>query len=1019
MKWEVLFMHNKKVSIVVPCYGTEKYVERCVDSLLNQTYKNIEVIVVDDCSPNGMSSILKDYAENDKRVKIVTHKVNKGLFQARLSGADAAKGNYICFVDSDDYVAVDYIRNLVKDIEDKKADMVFCNTILDEKDGQYVYNLFDFHIDEINGSDCLDYYFSQKGVCYRWHTVWNKLYTIDLWKKARKYYNDIKTHLIMTEDFAFSTVLFYFCKKIVFNEYAYYYYCSNDDASTSLAKPNIKKFEKNIGDIFISFDFVKNFLRKVKVYSKYKDEYLEWYNLYLKIWHDNVYNSTLEDEEKDILYDKLLKKKSDLSEVEYKNELNFYNVKTKFNDEYEKIVKKICDDKIQIVSFDIFDTLIVRPFFEPKDLFKLLNKKYRDLDRESSIVFSDVREQAERFCRELYFEEKKREEVTLDEIYAYIQDNYLISNKVLNEMKKYEIKLEMKYCMARNSGKNLYELAKSLNKRIIVISDIYLSKDVISDILEKNGYDKLDTLYLSSDINLSKATGNLFDYVAKKEKIAVGKILHVGDNYDSDFSNGKKCGMNTVLLPKATEVMRKYYNKIFLNNYNFIDTTNFLSFSGIRNSLAMVANKFFDNPFVSFNEDSDFNSDPALIGYFALGMHTFALTKWMYDDVVDKKYDSLVFMARDGFLLKKQFDLLVNTYNKNIITSYLPISRKSLVPYSFTKKEDYIKLLDYFPYDTVSASDMYNLLDDILVDDVENDGSNLNKFTTYDEFSKFLISHIIPFIDEKKLFDCRNKLKEYFLQFYKEKSANFDIGYSAKPENTLSRLLDKSIDTYFVHFNDNNGYYYSNSANFDLNVLYDYKPRFTGLLREYMFSELVGSCKKYDCSGDKVKVIYDDFEVDYYEKWILDIIQNYSLRFTEDMLNLFADDLSEIFFPKFYMSIPYEYYLHRASYVDRQVFCNLMFENTINDLVDIELLWKKIVDESNSLGQVFIDNSGTYESITGNFYNLNVLHRNKFVKLLYYSFFDRVSLRNKIKNKLGENSLIFKTSKKIYHFIKK
>ena len=222
---------EKKVSIIVPCYGTEKYIDRCVNSLISQTYKNIEIILVNDASPNGMDKIIENYEKKYKNIKIVTHEKNKGLFHARLSGADTSTGDYICFVDSDDYISIDYIRNLVYDIEKNNADMVFCNTILEENNVQKVYNLFDFSIKEITGEKCLDNYFNQKGLNYRWHTVWNKLYKIELWNKARKYYDDIQSSLIMTEDFAFSTVLFYFCKKIVFNEYANYYYCANTDSS--------------------------------------------------------------------------------------------------------------------------------------------------------------------------------------------------------------------------------------------------------------------------------------------------------------------------------------------------------------------------------------------------------------------------------------------------------------------------------------------------------------------------------------------------------------------------------------------------------------------------------------------------------------------------------------------------------------------------------------------------------------------------------------------------------------------
>ena len=103
-----------KVSIIVPVYNVEKYLDRCMDSLINQTLKDIEIILVDDGSPDNCSQMCDDYAKKDSRVKVV-HKQNAGLGYARNSGLDLATGEYVAFVDSDDYVALntyEYCYNL-------------------------------------------------------------------------------------------------------------------------------------------------------------------------------------------------------------------------------------------------------------------------------------------------------------------------------------------------------------------------------------------------------------------------------------------------------------------------------------------------------------------------------------------------------------------------------------------------------------------------------------------------------------------------------------------------------------------------------------------------------------------------------------------------------------------------------------------------------------------------------------------------------------------------------------------
>ena len=99
-----------KISVIVPCYGTEAYVENCLESLFNQTYKNLEIIAVNDCSKGNMQEILDNLKIKDSRLKVITNPVNKGLFHSRIIGSKEATGDYITFVDSDDYVDKDFFN---------------------------------------------------------------------------------------------------------------------------------------------------------------------------------------------------------------------------------------------------------------------------------------------------------------------------------------------------------------------------------------------------------------------------------------------------------------------------------------------------------------------------------------------------------------------------------------------------------------------------------------------------------------------------------------------------------------------------------------------------------------------------------------------------------------------------------------------------------------------------------------------------------------------------------------------
>lgn len=118
-----------KVSIIVPIYNVEKYLERCMQSLLNQTLKDIEIIMVDDESPDNCPKLCDEYAKHDSRITVI-HKKNEGLGLARNSGLDIATGDYIAFVDSDDYVEETMFEIMYKKAIDENSDIVYCNNYI-------------------------------------------------------------------------------------------------------------------------------------------------------------------------------------------------------------------------------------------------------------------------------------------------------------------------------------------------------------------------------------------------------------------------------------------------------------------------------------------------------------------------------------------------------------------------------------------------------------------------------------------------------------------------------------------------------------------------------------------------------------------------------------------------------------------------------------------------------------------------------------------------------------------------
>ncbi len=125
------------ISIIVPIYKTEKYLPRCIESILAQTYKNIELILVDDGSPDDSGKICDDYAKKDVRIRVV-HKENGGLSSARNAGLDVATGDLISFIDSDDFVSSVMIQTMLEKLQAEQADLCICGFQYTDENGTFL-----------------------------------------------------------------------------------------------------------------------------------------------------------------------------------------------------------------------------------------------------------------------------------------------------------------------------------------------------------------------------------------------------------------------------------------------------------------------------------------------------------------------------------------------------------------------------------------------------------------------------------------------------------------------------------------------------------------------------------------------------------------------------------------------------------------------------------------------------------------------------------------------------------------
>ena len=226
-------MQQPLISIIVPCYNVEKYLPKCVESILAQTYKNLEIFLVDDGSPDRCGEICDKYATKDSRIKVI-HKENGGLSDARNVAIDVAQGEYITFVDSDDYVAEDYVAVLYKLITENDCQMSVCWYRAFKEGTEPTTTVFNEQDVTVLGRDeALKSMFYQKTFDT---AAWAKMYHRSLFECIRYpkgwLFEDLPTTYLLIKK----------CKKVAFSHYMSYYYLLRN-GSIEGEPFNIKKYD--------------------------------------------------------------------------------------------------------------------------------------------------------------------------------------------------------------------------------------------------------------------------------------------------------------------------------------------------------------------------------------------------------------------------------------------------------------------------------------------------------------------------------------------------------------------------------------------------------------------------------------------------------------------------------------------------------------------------------------------------------------------------------------------------------
>lgn len=262
-----------KVSVIVPVYNVEKYLERCIESLINQTFDDIEIIALNNGSTDSSLDILKCYASNDKRIKIINND-NIGVSEARNIGIRKSNGKYIVFVDSDDWIDINMIEVLHKAISKNECDLAMCTYVreFNNHSKEKVFNLpeVNLYFDDEVKSQLLRKLVGPVGkelstpeYLDALGTVWAKMYNASILKKNLRFI-DLK-EIGSGEDILFNIYVFNEVSKVILlNKPMYHYWRENNNSITSRYIPNFVEKRRKY------FNYIKDFIKDNDLGTEYE-----------------------------------------------------------------------------------------------------------------------------------------------------------------------------------------------------------------------------------------------------------------------------------------------------------------------------------------------------------------------------------------------------------------------------------------------------------------------------------------------------------------------------------------------------------------------------------------------------------------------------------------------------------------------------------------------------------------------------------------------------------------------------
>lgn len=961
------------VSVVIPVYNNELYLSDALDSLVRQTYKKLEIILVDDASPGNVEPIFEKYKSKCPEYiwKLIKKEKNGRIFHARATGFAAASGDFITSIDGDDTVSCDFYYQLVKKALDSNADVVMTDFVFNFKydmpPRMTYYPLDPLYLTDFcwENEEILKNFFEYHGTLFSLHAVWNKIYRRTLWEQAQKYVEEVKTPLIHCEDILMNIFLLAFAKKMVNTHGVRFYHSMRGESESNSVTASEAKLLNSFTNTKNTFQNAEYFLKKINRLNDTIKNHIFAYRDFLFATFFSFINAdpSLSKNEKTLISRKICNAIGIPTII--KREYNlFESVMAPFDDTQERLLEAIADKSVTCVSFDIFDTLIERPFFNADDTFSFLSREVNGQDaRPFYFDFASERKNAERKARKLSMLENGNTEIALKDIYRIlVQDTALTEEEAARIMQR-EIELEVKFCRKRSAGYTLYDYALRRGKKIICVSDMYLPSDILKNILKKNGYTQIEDVFVSCEEHAGKGDG-LFSAVLARLHLCPKNILHIGDNYGADILKSSELEMagkqSERYIPSARDLLankaafKHHTGDLFeklLGDPN--DPYSPLGFLGTRCLAGVAANHIFRNPFINFEKHSALNGDPSAFGYLILGTYFFSIAKWVLDKACEGGYDTIHFFARDGYYIKQAYDILASHSNKKCPSShYFYTSRRATIPWMIEKTGDIYNLSDTVNYQSFTPFELISQLEPLIDGSAFAQARELLKqariapdvrFTEIAEWKNFCKLFDERFFSQEKTAAYRAALQKAVCRIFGEHDCIFDTGYSLRFQMLLKALTGISADTLYLYYNDEKTIYRAEKSGVRFSAM---SPASANVYRLQLTEHLLCTEKEptvlgYELKNDSIVCKFAEPTMDFAQTKLLTIAQQNGVQFVADFAEVFGSDWEWL--PYRYTDRPFNAFLKYASPIDYSFCRSTKYIDTLDTDTDtVENKWKNL-----------------------------------------------------------------------------